>query len=65
MRPCAVCRECRAGNCPECVRHVYSGAGCEHACPDERQLGLFPVNLVGPAAMVARRAAAGEGADPT
>jgi len=65
MRARVVCRECRQGNCPECIRHVYDGAGCEHACQDERQLGLFPANLVGPAGRLHRGPAAGDGPDPT
>jgi hypothetical protein len=65
MRARVVCRECRQGNCPECIRHVYDGAGCEHACQDERQLGLFPANLVGPYARLRRPAAGDTSGDPT
>ena len=44
MKRVILCRACRRGECEDCIRWTYEGAGCDHLCADKRQLGLFPVS---------------------
>lgn len=40
------CRACKTGRCEDCVRFVWDGEGCVHACYSDRQLHMFGVDDV-------------------